>query len=391
MPIFKYKGYKIDSSPIEGTIEATGYTEAITKVKSLGIFAEKVEEQKLVQGKGRDKISRSTFLPAFTRNLSILLESGVTLTDALTSLSAEYSGKERELFIAIKESISSGSSLNSALESYSHIFPDFYITMVKAGEQSSSLERVLTRLADFLEAQDSLKTRVKNALVYPLFMLVISSAVLSFIFVFVMPKITRIFNDTKTALPLITKLLISISSFVADYWWFLFLLLIIIVFIFERIIFKKRDLLDRFLFALPGGIIQSLYYTRFARTLAFLLEGGASALTALKYASGATGNREFQKLIERAEILISEGQSLASSLKGLPPIFIQLISTGEKTGRLFDTLNRAANIYEEDFNKKMSRFISILEPSIIVIMGLIVCVIVLSILLPLFQMNQLIR
>ncbi|MCX8069314.1 MAG: type II secretion system F family protein [Thermodesulfovibrionales bacterium] len=391
MPVFKYKGYKIDGSHTEGSIEATTYNEAIAKIKSQGIFAEKIEEQSIVHSKGRDKISRHSFLPTFTRNLSILLESGVSLTDALTSLSAEYEGKERELIIAIKESISSGSSLNSTLESYNHIFPDFYITMVKAGEQSSSLERVLKRLAEFLESQSTLKAKVKNALVYPIFMLIVSSAVLSFIFVFVMPKITRIFKDTKTTLPFITKVLISISSFVADYWWLLFILLIVIVFVFERIVFKKREFVDKFLLKLPGGIIQSLYYTRFARTLAFLLEGGASALTALKYASGSTGNREFQKLVERAEILISEGQSMAASLKGLPPMFIQLISTGERTGKLFDTLNRAADIYEDDFNRKMARFISILEPSIIVIMGIIVCIIVLSILLPLFQMNQLIK
>ncbi|HIJ59170.1 MAG TPA: hypothetical protein HPP56_00935 [Nitrospirae bacterium] len=391
MPVYRYKGYKINGTATEGTIEATGFNEAVVKIKSQGLFAEKIEEQKLTHGKAVKKISKASFLPIFTRNLSILLDSGVSLTDALSSLSAEFSGSERELIISIKEGISSGASLHSSLESFKEIFPDFYITMVKAGEQSSSLDRVLKRLAEYLESQASLKARVKNALVYPVFMLFISSAVLSFIFIFVMPKITRIFKDTKTALPIMTKILISISSFIADYWWLLFLFLIAIVFVLERIIFVRREMVDRFLLKLPGGIIQSLYYTRFARTLAFLLEGGASALTALKYASGSTGNREFQKRIEQAETLISEGNSLASSLKGFPPIFIQLVSTGEKTGRLFDTLNRTADIYEEDFNKKITRLIAILEPSIIVIMGIIVCVIVLSILLPLFQMNQLIK
>ncbi len=388
MPVFKYKAYRCDGTRVEGIIQATGHTDALSKIKADGLFAEDITEQSILS---HSKISKEGFLPAFSRNLSILLEAGVPLLEALDSLVAEATGRERDLIIAIKERVASGAALHRSLEDFTEVFPDFYISMVQAGEKSASLERVLRRLAQYLESQSSLKAKVKNALIYPLFMLIVSSVVLSFIFTFVIPKITKIFKDTNAPLPLITKALIAISSFMVNYWWAVFIILIALAFFIERILPQKRRLFDRLMLKMPGGIVQSLYYSRFARTLAYLVEGGVPVLTALRFASHSTGNSEIEATIARAGEAISEGQSLSASLKGFPPLFVQLIATGEKGGRLFDTLSRAAEIYEEEFNKRVTRLVSVFEPAIIVAMGLIVCVIVLAVLLPLFQINQLIR
>ncbi len=391
MPVFRYKAYRPDGTRTEGTIEAAGYADALTKIKSEGLFAEDIREQPLSSLKNGCKIATERFLPSFSRNLSILLESGVTLLEALDSLAAEATGRERELIISIKERVSAGAAFHRSLEDFSGVFPDFYISMVQAGEKSASLERVLRRLAQYLEAQEALKARVKNAFIYPLFMLIVSSVVLSFIFIFVIPKITKIFRDTNAPLPLITKALITLSSFMVNYWWLVFIVLIAFVFLVERILPKKRRLFDRLILKMPGGIVQSLYYSRFARTLAYLVEGGVPLLAALRFASRSTGNSEIEASIARAEESVAEGLSLSSSLKGFPPLFIQLIATGEKGGRLFETLSKASEIYEEEFNKRVTRMVSIFEPAIIVAMGIIVCVIVLAVLLPLFQINQLIR
>ncbi len=391
MPVFKYRGYRLDGTQAEGVIEASGYGDALSKMKAEGLFAVELSEKPLPSDKGLHKISQERFLLPFTRNLSILLDAGVPLMEALESLASEFSNRERELIIAIKESVASGAALHRALEDFRIVFPDFYINMVQAGEKSASLHRVLGRLAQFLESQSTLKAKVKNALIYPLFMLTVSSAVLSFIFLFVIPKITRIFKDTNAPLPFITKALISISSFMVDYWWVLFVLLCLLVYFLERILPTKKVYIDKIVLKLPGAIIQSLYYSRFARTLAFLIEGGVPVLRALQFASRSTGNSVIESSIVKAQETITSGAALAGSLKGFPPLFIQLISTGEKTGRLFETLNKAADIYEEDFNKKVTRLMSLFEPAIIVVMGIIVCAIVLAVLLPLFQMNQLIR
>ncbi|MCX8027919.1 MAG: type II secretion system F family protein [Thermodesulfovibrionales bacterium] len=391
MPLFNYKGYKQDGSLVSGVVEASGYNEAILSLKEEGVFISDINQQLFPSHKRISGISQDRFVPFFTRNLAILLSSGVTIVEALQTIALESDTKERQLVTSIKESVSSGAPLWRSLEAFPDMFPEFYIGMIQAGENSGSLDKVLMRLSDYLTSRASLKEKVKNALIYPIFMLCVSIVVLGFVFVFVIPKITKIFKDTNTPLPLLTKAFVEISSFMTNYWWLMFVVLILVVFVFERVLLKKKDLVDSWLLKLPGNIIQSLYYARFARILSYLLEGGVSMLTALKYSARATGNTFIERTLQRTQEDITEGMSLSNALKGFPPIFIQLVATGEKGGRLIETLRQTADIYEEEFNKRMSRLISIIEPSMIIGMGIIVCLIVLSVLLPLLQMNQLIK
>lgn len=391
MPLFNYKGYRQDGSPVSGVIEASGYNEVILLLKEEGVYLSDVNQQVFISNKKTSGVSQDKFVAFFTRNLAILLSSGVTIVEALQTMALESSSKERQLIITIKDNVSSGMPLWRALEIFPNVFPEFYIGMVQSGENSGSLDRVLVRLSEYLQSRANLKEKVKNALIYPLFMLFVSFVVLSFVFIFVIPKITKIFRDTNTPLPFLTRLLVDVSSFLADYWWLMFVLLIVVVFVFERIIPNNRQIIDKWLLRLPGNILQSLYFSRFARILSYLLEGGVSMLTALRFAARSTGNMAIENSIQRTQEEITEGSSLSGSLKGFPPIFIQLVSTGEKGGRLNETLRHTADIYEEEFNRRMSRLISIIEPTMIIGMGIIVCMIVLAVLLPLLQMNQLIK
>lgn len=391
MPIFQYKGYKADGAETGGTIEADGIKDAVSKVKDSGLFPKEVRESIHREKRLFFKRDDASLLPAITRQLSVLLLSGVPLTEALRSLGEENRGSWKRILIDIRESITEGASLSSAMSSHAAIFPEFYRNMIEAGEACGNLGNVFSKLADFIEKQDSIKQRVKAAMIYPLFMIIVGFIVLSFLFIFVVPKIVRIFEDTKSSLPIITVILVKVSSFFRDYWWLAACLSAGAVVGFKKVKEKNAALIDRIILKIPGNIIQSLYYARFTRTLGFLLEGGLPVLRALELSSKAMGNIALQEKVEDAWRKVAGGGRLSASLEGFPPVLLQLISTGEKSGRLVEVLSRAADSYEEEFSRRVQRALNLLEPSMILIMGLIVGFIVFAILLPIFQLNQIVK
>lgn len=391
MPIFQYRGYRGDGSEVAGTVEAASHRDAVLRLRDSGLHPKKVSEA--VSG-SRFRFSRGSdlaLLPSITRQLSTLISSGVPLMEALRSLADEQKGTWRSMLVDVKEKVEGGTSFSKALEGYRKIFPEFFTNMVAAGETSGNLDSVLARLADFLEEQETLKSKVRTSLVYPVFMICVGFVVLSFLFTFVIPKITKIFSDTGSALPFITVVLITVSRIFQDYWWILLGALVAVLFTFRRLKERHRVFIDGLLMRMPGNVLQSLYYGRFARTLGFLLEGGLPVLRALEFAAKAIGNKVLEQRVGEAGRKVAEGARLSPSLEGFPPVFLQLISTGERSGRLSEVLGRAADAYEEEFSRKVQKTLSLLEPVMILVMGLIVGFIVLAVLLPIFQLNQLIK
>ena len=391
MPIFNYKGYNPEGREILGSVEASSLNEAKIKARSDGIFLSELTDAGGKMKKGFFRRSDSFFLQNFTRQLSILLTAGVPLAEAIQSIAAENTGYYRDVIIAVKDRLSAGASLQRALQDFSNIFPEFYTNMIQAGEQSGNLEKVTVRLADYLEGQNNIRARVRSAMAYPVLMMGVCIIVLSFLFTFVIPKIVKVFEDTKSTLPFITHVLIFISNIFVNYWWAILFAVAASYFLIRILIKKHRLFIDRHLLKLPGNLLQSLYYSRFARTLAFLLEGGISMLNALKISSRSTGNKGLEEIIQDAETRVSEGKKLSSSLAGFPPVFLQLISVGEKSGSLPESLKKAADSYDMEFSRRMNTAVAILEPAMILGMGLVVCFIVLAVLLPIFQLNQLIK
>lgn len=391
MPIFQYKGYRTDGSEAAGTIEANSQKDALSRLKGLGLYPKNVKEAVY---KGRGIFFRradDSLLPSTTRQMSTLLSSGVTLMEALNSISEENKGSWRNMLVNIKEEIAGGSSLSRALEEYDTIFPEFYVNMIAAGEASGNLDMVLGRLADFLEDQSNLKSKVRLSMIYPVFMICIGFVVLSFLFTFVIPKITKIFKDTESALPFITVILITISDIFQNYWWVLIGLLLGGIFGVKRLKERNRVFIDRLILRLPGNIVQSLYYGRFTRTLGFLLEGGLPVLRALDLSAKSVGNKVIEMKIIRAGQKVAEGARLSASLEEFPPVLLQLISTGERSGQLVEILKNAADSFEQEFSRKVQKALSFLEPAMILVMGFIVGLIVLAVLLPIFQLNQLVK
>ena len=376
---------------MQGTLEAPGLRDAIAQVKAKKILPVDVLESSGRKKRGWLRKRDESFLPNFTRQLSILVSSGVPIMEALQSLSDEYSGHHREMLIDIKERLSGGASLYRTLQEYDSVFSDYYIHMIRAGEAGGALDEVLVKLADFLEQQAILRSKVRSSMVYPVLMTGVCIVVLSFLFTFVIPKILRIFADTKSTLPLATVVLLFISNLFMQYWWAMLGMMMIVFIYLKKYIVKNREKVDGLILKLPGNIVQTLYYARFARSMEILLSGGLPVLAALKLSAASIGNRAMETRVIQAGEKVVEGQTVASSLQGFPPVFVRLVATGERSGKLPEALKKAASSYEEEFNRKVDRAVAIFEPSMIIVMSLIVGFIVLAVLLPIFQLNQLVR
>jgi general secretion pathway protein F len=391
MPIFQYKGYRTDGSKAAGTLEANSLKDAVLRLKGEGLHPKDVQEAVYRKRFGLFQRYDTSLLPSTTRQLSTLLSSGVTLMVALSSISEENKGLWKNMLVNIKEKVAGGSSFSKSLEEYKNIFPEFYVSMVAAGEAGGNLDKVLSRLADFLESQHNLKSKVRASMIYPVIMICIGFVVLSFLFTFVIPKITKIFKDTQSALPFITVVLITVSNIFQNYWWLFTGILLGGVIGLRRLKEKNRLFIDRLILRLPGNILQSLYFGRFTRTLGSLLEGGLPVLKALELTAKSIGNKALELRIIDAGKRVAEGARLSASLEGFPPVLLQLITTGERSGKLIEILKNAADSYEEEFSRRVQKALSLLEPAMILFMGLIVGLIVLAVLLPIFQLNQLIK
>lgn len=388
MPIYRYRGYNAGGAEATGTVEADGLKDAAQKVKGLGFFPKAIEPQAKKKRasflRGRDEGR----LPDVTRQLSVLVGSGVPLVEALKAVSEENRGHWKDMFVAIRERVMAGASLSRAMEDFDKTFPEFYRNLVHSGEASGTLDKVLDRVAGFLESQYAVREKVRAAMIYPVFMAGVGMVVLAFLFTFVVPKIVKMFEDTKNALPFTTVVLIWISNLFVHYWWLLLIAAIGALVAGRKLKKKHAVLIDRAKLRLP---FQSLYLARFTRTLGFLLEGGLPMLLSLELSGKATGNVYLQRKVVEAAEKVTEGAQLSGALEGLPPVLRQLIATGEKSGMLVEVLGKAADAYDSEFDRRVQKALSLLEPSMILIMGLIVGFIVLSVLLPMFQLNQLIR
>lgn len=391
MPIFNYVGYKTDGSQIKGSLEASGINDAALEIRALGIFPAEIIQASISYKKKRILKADEAFLPDFTRQLSVLLSSGVPLIDALQTLASEKRLGYGNMIVTLKERVAGGASLSRAMEDFHGYFPEYFLNMVNAGEQSGNLDDVLHRLAQFLENYSAIRAKVRSALVYPVFMVGVSFVIMSFLFTFVIPKILKMFTDTQSALPFLTVVLVFISRIFTEFWWVMLIIGAAVFWLSRKFVIKHRRFVDRMILKLPGNVIQALYYARFARTLSLLINGGLPMISSLRLAAKSIGNKELEAAVFNAEIRVAEGQNISSALQMFPPTFIQLIATGEKTGKLSMTLGRAAEAYEEEFKRNVESIISIFEPLLIIIMGFVVGFIVLATLLPMFELNQLVR
>jgi general secretion pathway protein F len=304
----------------------------------------------------------------------------------------------KRVLAQIKESVNEGNSLAHALSKHPRVFSNVYINMVRAGEASGSLELVLHRLADLSEQEQALKGRLKAAMAYPVLMSFVGVVVVFFLVAFVVPNVTRIFHEMHQALPLPTVILIGISSFLMKFWWLVLAMVAGLMVLLWRLknTEKGRYAWDRLKLAIPlvGAFNIKVAVARFARTLGSLLQNGVPLLTALNIVKNVVGNKLFTEIIDAAMDAVEKGNALAAAITGnrcFPPITVQMISAGEQSGHLEEMLDKIADMYEQEVESQVLVMTSMLEPVMILFMGVTVGFIVISMLLPIFDLNQMIR
>ncbi len=409
MPIYHYKGIRGDGKSMTGIIDADSIKGARFKLRKGDVYPTEVSETNAFGrmpaaahvGRPTPRVIRLSLqdVSNLTRQVATLLTAGIPLVEALGVLIDQSETKAlRPLLTEIREHIREGTSLSTALENHPRIFSPVYVHMVRAGEASGSLDHILARLADFLEAQVTLKHKVTNAALYPALMLVVSVGVLFFLMTFVIPKITAVFTDVRQALPWPTLFLMHLSHFFAAYWWLLACGLALLVVGAHRIRRTPagRVLIDRLALKAPilGVLIRKVALARLTGTLATMLASGVHLLDALDVSKRVMNNAVLEEAVESARRNIREGESIAEPLKRsgeVPSLVTHMISVGEKSGELEELLLRVSHIYTRDVDRLTTRLVSLLEPIMIMVMGGIVFFIVLAILFPIFQMSQMAR
>lgn len=407
MPVYEYTALDRAGKNIAGIIDADSTAAARQKLRTSGKYPVQVKE---TTSKAKPEAGAGLSLPsifnrvsaddihALTRQLATLLSAGIPLVAALDALMEQTTSPPLKKIIAqVKESVNEGNSLTASLSSHPKLFSNIYINMVRAGEASGSLDVVLERLADFGEHQQALKGRFQAALVYPVFMAIVGTGVLFFLLSFVVPNLTRIFTEMKQVLPLPTIILIWFSDFMRSYWWVIVAIIVAIIVGIKEAIKKPkgRYFWDTLKLRLPviGQINRKIALSRFGRTLGSLLQSSVPLITSLQIVRNIVNNVLIGDVIDEAMEDIQAGKSLNLALSRsvwFPPVFRQMISVGEQSGDLEGMLHKIADAYEREVETRITGMTSLIEPIMILLMAVVVGFIVISILLPIFEMNQMV-
>ncbi len=407
MGVYAYKGIDARGKSVKGNRDADSAKALRTVLKRDGILATEILEQAEAAKKGtRDidfgrlfrRVSQMDVAIA-TRQLSVLLRSGVPLVEALSALIEQLDQPElKTAFTDTRNQVNEGSNLADALKAHSKIFPTLYVNMVAAGEASGTLEEVLGRLAEFLDDQTRLQSKVRGALAYPVVMGVVVVLILFLMMSVVVPKVTAIFENFNQTLPWYTSLLIWVSDIFSNYWWLIAALMGGGVYWFRRwqATEEGRRKWDLFILEVPllGPLLIMVAVSRFTRTLATLLASGVPVLTAMDITRNVLGNTELMRVVEEARASVREGEGIAKPLRQagrFPPIVTHMIAVGERTGQLEEMLVHVADAYDQQVEVRVGVVTSILEPLLIVVMGAVVGGIAFAILMPLLQLNEMIQ
>ncbi|TAK51657.1 MAG: type II secretion system protein GspF [Betaproteobacteria bacterium] len=401
MEAFRYEALDAAGRTVSGVVQADTPRQARAQLRAQGLLPSAVNP---VRARERARLpwSRgisSNELSLVTRQLATLLASGLTVEQSLSALIEEATlPLTREVLGGVRSEITAGLSLAGALGSYDRSFPDFYRALVHGGEESGALPTVLQHLADYLDARQALKQKTSLALLYPVLVTVVAICIVTGLLVFVVPQIVQVFQHSRQGLPLLTRALIAFSGFLQAAWPYLAVAGVGAVAA-ARLALRREALRRRWhavLLGTPwlGGLIRGVNTSRFASTLAILVGGGVPLLSALKSGARVMTNLVMRDAVERTIERVREGESLARSLgatRTFPPLTVHLVASGEVSGKLEQMLQRAAQLETQALERRLAVFLTLLEPAMILAMGGIVLLIVLAILLPIIQINQLVR
>ncbi|MCM0080129.1 type II secretion system inner membrane protein GspF [Geomonas sp. Red32] len=400
MPIFRYSAFNAAGAEVSGVVDAPTLNEARVQLKQKGLYAKDIAPAAEAGGKGLLKSRVSVpDLSLATRRLATLLGSAVPVYEAVATLwEQEPPGELKRVLGRVRDRLAEGQGLAQSLSAEPAVFSESYVGMVAAGEASGALEVVLERLAEFQEDQAAVRSRVITALIYPAIMVVVGTGVMLVLLAFVVPKIVTVFQQNKATLPFITIVLIKASTLVRKGWWALLLAGGGVYYALKRIskdeeMVKKRD---RLLLKVPlvGALWRQLVLSRFTKVLGLLLQSGVPIIKAMDITGEAVVNREYKTFLAEARETLIQGGSLSAALKAsplFPPLLTHMAAVGEKSGELDRMLIKSGDAFQNEFNASVTRSMALLEPMLILGMGLAIGFMVIAVLLPIMEMNELVK
>lgn len=404
MPLFVYKASDRSGKIITGTMEAKNRSMVINRLQNSSYFPIKIEEgtgkrstlSERLKGKRLfSRISKKEIL-GFTQQLSTLTGSAIPLDRSLATLK-QLTQNERlaSLIDDVHKNVHGGSLFADALAQHSRYFSKLYVNMIKAGETGGVLEGVLARLAEFLESAQELKDNIVSALIYPILLTIVGGAAVTVLLIFVVPKFKMIFLDMGQTLPMPTQILLGFSQGIIDYWWLILGVCGVVYYLVRRYINTPRGRWkwDSTKLKIPlfGDLIQKIEIARFTRTLGTLIQSGVPILQSLSIVKDIIGNVVISRAISDAQVSIKEGEKISEPLKEsgvFPPLAVHMIDVGEETGQLEAMMFKVADTFETEVRNAVKRMIGLLEPALILLMGIIVGFIVISMLIAIFSINE---
>jgi general secretion pathway protein F len=402
MPGFRYQAYNVEGKLHRGVLEADSARQARSLLRDQGLTPYRVEVIAANDPAGGSRFRAvslsSTEIAQLTRQLASLLEAGLTVEQSFNALIEQAENeRSRQVLAALRGEVLAGNTIAKALAAFPRVFPELYRTLVAAGESSGQLPRVLARLADYLEERQQLRGRLMLALIYPAIVFTVALGVVGALLVYVVPQVVQVFQNAHQKLPLLTQALIAFSSFLQAT-WVLWIGLIVVIAFSLRFALKRpaaRAAIHRALWRAPvvGRMLRHLDAARFAATLSILVGSRVPILQALEAGTGVMTLVPMRDALAQASRGVREGMGLSRALgatQAFPPVMVHLIASGEASGRLDESLERAARQQQNDIAIRLAAFAAIFEPVMILVMGALVMFIVMSVLLPIFQLNQLI-
>lgn len=403
MSAFEFVALDPTGKESKGLIEGDTAKHARQQLRERSLLPVKITE--VVEKEARERKSFSirrglsaSDLSLLTRQLATLTQSGLPLEEALLAVSEQNENpRAKSILLGVRSRVMEGHTLADGLAEFPKAFPELYRATVAAGEQSGHLDAVLERLAEFTESRQQLQTQIRNALIYPIALVVTAAGIISFMLAYVVPKVVYIFENYDTELPALTRVMIASSDFLREQWFLLLIGIVIVVFGVRRMLRHEgpKRKYHRLLLRVPivSKLTRGINTARFTQTLSILAGSGVPILEALRIAAKVVVNVPMREAVEEASLRIREGAMISKSLaasKLFPPMTTHLISSGEASGRLEEMLSRAASNQEREVDSLISTLLGIMQPLLVIIMAAIVLVIVLAILLPIFELNNLI-
>ena len=403
MSIYEYKCLNKEGKNIKGIVNTDNIRSARLKLKKDGLFIvelnDKTKQQKKKKsGHFSNKKIGIEDLSNLTRQLASLIKANIPLVDALQACSDQMENPLlKEVLSDCKSQVNEGNPFHKALRKYPKIFNNIFVSMCEAGEMSGTLDVILLRLAEFTESQAELNAKIKSAMLYPVIMFVFMLLILAVMFIFVIPQMMSIFDDAEIQMPWYTLVVINFSSLLVNYWWLILMGGVGGLFSFLQWTRSEngKPKWDSIKLSLPvsGKLTRIIAVSRFTRTLSTLLAGGVPMLNAMDIVKNVVNNHVLAKAIREARDNISEGESIAGPLKRsnqFPPIVIHMVGIGERTGELEKMLNQVSETYDFQVKNQVTGLTSVLEPIMIIVMGCVIGIIVFSLMMPMFELANIV-